>query len=108
MGWFTLPDLAGLCVTTRSVQLGELFPSGTLTLGEVDRGAFLVQMETLMAPRSHPRNPNVPAAVALQTVLCSCPCVHPSWHLHLDMHVGIFHLKPNPFSRKGDVIHVIR
>lgn len=52
--------------------------------------------------------PNVPAAVAWQTTLCPCPCVPPSWHLHLDMHVGMLHLKPSPFSRKGDVTHVIR
>lgn len=93
-------------MTARRAELGEPFSSGTVILGEGDRGATLVQMETLMGPRSHPctqmclqlwpyRPCSVPALVYI-------PAGISTWH------VGILHLKPSSFSKKEDVVHVIR
>jgi len=57
-----------------------------VTLGEADKG-----------PTSHPSTQACTQYVALQITLRSCPCVHPTWYVHSDMHVGILYLKPDLF-----------
>lgn len=69
-----------------------------------------VPREMLVEPTSCPPTHVCRQHLALQTTLCSCPCVRPSWHIYLHVHVGALYLKPNPlsFSKKGGVTHVIR